>query len=116
MDKQKLFHNLVQLAGVDGKFTEEEVQLLVRKAELWGIPSGEFETALAALGGSEISLNIPADKLDRVELLKQMILMIAIDGELAEIEKSLCASAAMRMGFSAEEFAAIVDSMIDLQS
>ena len=42
--------------------------------------------------------------------------MIAIDGELAEIEKSLCASAAMQMGFSAEEFAAIVDSMIDLQS
>lgn len=112
MDKQKLFHNLVQLAGVDGKFTEEEIQLLVRKAELWEIPSGEFETALAALDTGEISLNIPAGESDRVELLKQMILMMAIDGELAEIEKSLCATAAATMGFSAEKFAAILDSMI----
>ena len=114
MNKQELFHNLVQLAGVDGKFTDEEVQFLVHKAELWRIPSEEFETALAALGHGEITLNIPADKSERVEMLKQMVLMMAIDGELADTEKSLCAAASVSMKFSSEEFSAIIDAMIEL--
>ena len=113
MDKQELFHNLVQLAGVDGKFTDEEVQLLVYKAELWGIPSAEFETALASLCNGEITLNIPIHKNERVEMLQQMILMMAIDGELADTEKSLCAAASASMEFSSEEFSAIVDAMIE---
>ena len=112
MDKQQLFHNLVQLAAVDGKFTDEEVQFLVNKAELWGVPTAEFETALASIGGPEIELKIPADKLERVEMMKQMILMMAIDGELADAEKSLCAAASAGMDLSSEEFAAIIESMI----
>ena len=112
MDKQQLFHNLVQLAAVDGKFTEEEIQLLVAKAEQWGIPNDEFETSLAAVGGEEIELKIPGDKPGRVELMRQMIQMMAVDGELADAEKSLCAVASAGMEFSAAEFAAIVDSLI----
>ena len=59
-----------------------------------------------------IELKIPADKLERVEMIKQMIILMAIDGELADTEKSLCAAASASMELSSEEFAAIVDSMI----
>jgi uncharacterized tellurite resistance protein B-like protein len=112
MENQQLFHNLVQLAAVDGKFTEEEIAFLVEKAELWGIPNEEFETALASLRADDVSLRIPPDRNARVELLRQMILMMAVDGELADTEKSLCAAASASMEFNSEEFEAIVDSLI----
>ena len=111
-NKQQLFHNLVQLAAVDGKFTDEEVQVLVRKADLWGLPDAEFETALACLGEGHFELKIPTQRHERVELMKQMILMMAADGELADLEKSLCAAASASMEFTPEEFSAIVENLI----
>ncbi len=111
-DKQQLFHNLVQLAAVDGKFTDEEVQLLVDKAELWGLPNAEFETALASLDEGDIALKVPASRQERIELMKQLILMMAADGELADLEKSLCAAASASMNLTSDEFVAIVDDLV----
>lgn len=112
MDKQLLFTNLVNLAAVDGKFTEEEIQFLAERAERWGIPSDEFETALAGLH-SEIQICLPEAKAERVELLREMIRLMAADGELAETEKSLCAAASASMDISSEEFAVIVSSLLE---
>lgn len=110
MDRQQLFVNLVNLAAIDGKFSEEEVQFLVNRAEMWNIPSDEFETALAGLE-TEIQLKLPEEKAQRIELLKEMVRLMASDGELAETEKSLCAAASASMEITSEEFSAIVDSL-----
>lgn len=110
MDRQQLFTNLVNLAAIDGKFTEEEVQFLVGRAEMWGIPSDEFETALAGIN-EEITLKLPETKANRIELLTEMIRLMAADGELAETEKGLCAAASASMDITSEEFVAIVDSL-----
>jgi len=112
MDKQQLFHNLVQLAAVDGKFAEEEIQFLVARAEQWGIPNEEFETALASLGDGEIEMKIPETKEQRVDMMREMIQLMAIDGDLAETEKRLCAAASASMGLTSGEFSAIVDSLL----
>ncbi len=112
MDKQKLFHNLVQLAAIDGKFTEEEIQLLVARAEEWNIPTEEFETSLASLGHGEIELEIPESKEDRLHMMREMILVMAVDGELAEAEKRLCATASAGMQLTSEEFAGVVESLV----
>ncbi len=111
MDHQELFHNLVQLAAVDGKFTEQEVKFLVEKAEEWGIPNDEFETALAGFEQG-IELKMPAEKEDRIEMLAQMIRLMAVDGELAETEKRLCAAASASMEISTEEFTGIINSLL----
>ena len=111
MDKQQLFINLVNLAAVDGKFTEEEIQFLVVRAEIWGIPTDEFETALAGLH-NEIQLKLPDDKESRIEMLREMIRLMAADGELAETEMGLCAAASASMEISNTEFVAIVDSLL----
>ncbi|MGI9519393.1 MAG: hypothetical protein ACR2NP_20245 [Pirellulaceae bacterium] len=111
MEHQQLFHNLVQMAAVDGKFTEEEIRFLVDRAERWGIPNDEFETALAGLD-SEIELRMPEKKEDRLEMLREMIRLMAVDGELAEPEKRLCAAASASMEISGSEFAAIVDGLL----
>jgi uncharacterized tellurite resistance protein B-like protein len=112
MDRIELFHSLVNLAASDGKFTEHEIQFLAERAEEWHIPRGEFETALAGLSQGEVELNIPADYADRVEMMKEMLRLIASDGQLAEIEKRICSVVAGKMDFSSAEFERILDAVI----
>ena len=112
MDKLETFHNLVNMAAIDNKFTEEEVEFLARRANEWNISSDEFETALAGISEGQVEVTIPESHQDRVLLLKEMIRMMAIDGELAEMEKSLCAQASGKMDFTTQQFAQILDEVI----
>ena len=112
MDHVELFHNLVNLAAVDGKFTDEEVEFLASRAEQWNIPGDEFETAMAGLTSGHIEIKIPDAHDDRVVLLKEMLRMMAIDGELAEVEKRMCAMASAKMDFTNQQFEEILDAVI----
>ena len=47
-----------------------------------------------------------------VEMLKELIHMMAADGELAETEKQLFATAAARMDISGDELNDIIDSIL----
>ena len=113
MNKIELFHSLVNLAAIDNKFTDEEVQFLVQRAEQWNIPSEEFETAIAGISTGEIEVKIPDSFENRVLMLKEMIRLMAVDGELAETEKRLCAYASGRMEFSNAQFSQILDEVIE---
>ena len=90
MEKVELFRNLVNLAAADQKFTEEEVQFLAERAERWEISNDEFETTLAGIAEGGLDLQLPEDRPDRIELLKEMIRLMAADGEIADMEKHLC--------------------------
>ena len=113
MNKIELFHSLVNLAASDNKFTDEEVRFLVQRAEQWNISSDEFETAVAGISTGEIEVKIPESFEDKVLMLKEMIRLMAIDGELAETEKRLCAYASGQMEFSSAQFAQILDEVIE---
>ena len=112
MDHVKLFHNLVNLAAVDGKFTEEEISFLATRAELWNIPDDEFETAMAGLTVGQIQVVVPEGREAKVTLLKEMLRLMAADGNLAEMEMRLCAMASANMDFTTQEFEQILDSVI----
>jgi uncharacterized tellurite resistance protein B-like protein len=112
MEKTDLFTNLVNLAAADNRFTEEEIRFLVERADRWGISNDEFETIMAGISVGGIQLKIPESHESRVELLKEMIRLMAVDGELAEIEKSLCARASSKMDFTTHQFKAIVDELV----
>jgi uncharacterized tellurite resistance protein B-like protein len=114
MNEQRiaLFHSLVNLAAIDDKFTEEEVAFLVDRAESWGISNDEFETALAGISTGEISVTIPEQHSDRIELLKEMIRLMAVDGEMAETEKRLCARASAQMDFNSIQFGELLEEVI----
>ncbi len=113
MNKVELFHSLVNMAAVDNKFTEEEIQFLVQRAEKWDIPSEEFETAVAGISTGELEVKIPESFEDRVVMLKEMIRLMATDGELADMEKRLCAYASGRMELTQQQFAQILDEVIE---
>lgn len=112
MDKHILFSNLVNLAAADNKFTEEEIRFLVDRADRWGISDDEFETIMAGISEGGIQMTIPESYERRVETLKEMLRLMAADGELAIVEKSLCARAASRMDLSKDEFKSIVDELV----
>lgn len=112
MDNIELFHNLVNLAAIDGKFAPEEVEFLAQRAELWKIPDDEFETAIAGIGEGNIQVQIPEGIHDRRQLMKEMIRLMAVDGELAEMEKRLCAIASSRMDFTSQQFEGILQEVI----
>ena len=112
MDQLELFHSLVNLAAVDNKFTEQEIEFLAQRAERWNISSDEFETAIAGISTGELEVKIPEPYEDRVVMLKEMIRLMAADGELADIEKRLCAYASGRMDFTTQQFSQILDEVI----
>lgn len=113
MSKVDLFNNLVLLASADGRFTEEEVTFLALKAEKWNISPDDVESALAGASTGEAEIIVPEATSDRVELMKEMIRLMAVDGHLAEIEKRLCATASAAMDFNPLEFDEILQSVLE---
>ena len=113
MQKTTLFQNLVYFAAADGKFTEEELEFLAIRAEDWQIPGDEFETALTGVAEGKMDLRLPEKREDRITLLSEMIRLMAADGELAEIEKQLCAQASAKMHFTEGEFEEILEMVLN---
>lgn len=112
MERIELFHSLVNLAASDGKFTDEEIRFLADRAEKWQIPKGEFETALAGISEGNFELKVPDGYESRVEMMKEMLRLVASDGELADMEKHICSLVAGKMEFSSSEFDEILKSVI----
>ncbi len=112
MEKLELFQNLVNLAAADGKFRDQEVEFLVNRAEKWGISSEDFESILVGIRSNGAEFTIPEDANAKELMLKEMIRIVASDGELAEVEKKVLANASAQMGYSPETFSTILDSVI----
>ncbi|MDP1562808.1 MAG: hypothetical protein Q8M16_15630 [Pirellulaceae bacterium] len=112
MPKLELFRHLVAIAASDGEFSESEVQMLAVRANQWNITQRQFEDIVSEIQSGHVNLTLPARMDERVELLKNMMHMMAIDGELAEEEKKMCAMASARMGFTSEQFDQILDELL----
>lgn len=113
MDPIQLFHNLINLAAVDQKFTDEEIEYLIEVANRYNIPSEEFETALTGIREGMIEVKLPENDTDRLELMKEMIKLMAVDGDLNEMEKRLCAQASARMDFTTPQFEQMLNEVLN---
>ena len=112
MDPLQLFHNLVNLAAADQKFAEEEIQFLVAHAERHNIPNEEFLTAIHGIEQGAVEIVLPESHEDRVTLLTEMIKLMAVDGEVAEMEKRICAQASAKMDFTSTQFSELLDKVL----
>ncbi len=112
MDRYELFKNLMVMAAADRRFTEEEVEFLSLRSSRWGISDQQFEEALRFAKSSEAKITIPEGQEERARLLRDLILMMAADGELAAIEKRLFAEAAAKMGIQSDELEKTIDELI----
>lgn len=112
MDRVAFFENLMVMAASDGKFTDEEMAYLIVRAEQWGITDAQVQNAINQAASSDAALAIPPGREDRLELLRDLVRLMAADGELHETEKRLCATAAAIMDFSGDQFDQLLDSLL----
>ena len=68
---------------------------------------------MAGISEGNFELKIPDAYDDRVNMMKEMIRLIASDGELADMEKHICSLVAGKMDFSSAEFESVLKSVID---
>jgi uncharacterized tellurite resistance protein B-like protein len=106
------FKNLLSVAYADGILDRAELEFLFKKSDKYYISAEDVE------GLIENTIHITpleiADRDDRAKKMLELIQMMLIDGEASEIEKRLCASFGVSIGFLAEKVEAIVDSVIHM--
>ena len=61
MDRLELFRNLMIMAAADGKFTEDELRFLGKRASRWGITDAEFTATLKYSVDANAHMTIPDD-------------------------------------------------------
>lgn len=111
MDRKHLFRNLMVVASIDGRLTEEEITFLSLRATRWGLTDAEFQADVAYAKSPQAELVIPPSPQDRTELLENMVRMIAIDGNISELERTLFAVVAARMEVSTAHLNRIIDTV-----
>ena len=116
MTRNELFKNLMVMAAADGKLTEEEVTFLAQRSARWGITDSEFGEALKYAISPEAHISIPRNKGECFQLLKEMVRMMAVDGDLADIERNLFAVTAATMQLSDDELNKIFDEVLQPKS
>jgi uncharacterized tellurite resistance protein B-like protein len=112
MNRFEELKNLLVMAAADGRFSSDEIQFLSLRAYRWGVEEEQFMEALEYAASDEAEINIPESKADRLELLTELMLMMAADGKLEETEKQLFARAAARMEISDDELNKAIDSLL----
>jgi uncharacterized tellurite resistance protein B-like protein len=99
MDRVALFKNLIVMASADGRMSQGEVEMLSVRAERWGLSEADVAAAIEHAKGADF------------ETLRELIRVMAADGEMSEIEKRLLALASVAMEIEPEEFDEILDTM-----
>jgi uncharacterized tellurite resistance protein B-like protein len=112
MNTFDFFQDLMVMAAADGVLREEEIAFLSHRAKRWGITDEQFSEAIRFAVSPEAVISIPPTKGERHQLLREMIRMMAADGDLAEIEKNLFAVAAATMQVSDAELDEILNSVL----
>lgn len=108
---ERLTHLLV-MAAADDRMNEAELGFLAARAHEMGISSEQFHEALELAISGEASLSMPQGAAERRSLLKDLVLMMAADGVLAEREKELFAHVATTLEIETEELHRIIDATI----
>jgi uncharacterized tellurite resistance protein B-like protein len=112
MERFEMFKSLMVMAAADRKFTDEEVEFLALRSSRWGITDQQFEAALQFAKSENAVVSIPEKLEDRERLLRDLIQMMAADGELAPVEQRLFAEAAAKMGISADQLDKVIDELL----
>mgnify|MGYP002624371388 CR=1 FL=1 len=111
MNRVELFNNLVVMAAVDGEISDEEAAYLAQRAVHWGISEKEATDAIQNAMGSQREFSVPPNKDGCLEVLGEIIKMMAIDGKLHPVDKELFARAAVAMDISQAELKDVIASM-----
>lgn len=106
--------NLMSIAGIDGNISEEEKNVIIKIAQDMGLTENDFNTCIEAwkqIDESELETIVPEDDEDKYEFLKNMVLVMMVDGEIDDNERAYIAGLAEQFGVDGEE---AVDELIKI--
>lgn len=112
MELEAKLRNLLVMAAADGSLTEREIAFLSDRRTRWGVPEDVFADLIRYAISDVAELEIPDSDKERVEMLQDLLRMMAADGDLAEVEKQLFATASVAMGISDSQLKEIIDSVL----
>jgi len=105
--------NLLAMATADGTLSECEIGFLSERVLKWGIPEHEFAAAVEYALNHRGELTLPRGKAAGLELLREMVPMMAADGQLSAAEKRMFATAAAYLNVSQAEIDRLIDGLVD---
>ena len=112
MEPFEMFKNLMVMAAADQKFTEEEIAFLSMRSSRWGLTDAQFDEALQYVASGRQEMTYPESREQRLMLLRNLLQIMAADGELAPVEKRLFAEASARMEITGEELDRLIDELV----
>lgn len=115
-NREKLSHlkNLVAVAAVDGKFDKNEMAALATVMARDGLTPSDLERCIKNPKG--IKFLPPETPEQRINYLKDMVLLMMCDGEIDDKELTLCKATAIALGFRHEVIDALIsDIILDLK-
>jgi uncharacterized tellurite resistance protein B-like protein len=104
--------NLVIMASADGALTEREIDWLVDRCSELGLDEADLGTALEFAISDHATMKLPKVREEQMQLLSDLIKIMAADGQLDEIEKRLFAVAAAKMNVQQKELDAIITKLV----
>ncbi|HEY6563015.1 MAG TPA: hypothetical protein VIY86_00835 [Pirellulaceae bacterium] len=112
MQRTDALRYLLIMAAADGQIAREELRLLTQRAVAWGISDSQFEALLDEANEGRTELIRPASPQERTEIVRELIFMMAADGQLTDLEKDFFAGFASRIGISTSELNHLIDGAI----
>lgn len=104
--------NLVIMASADGALSEGEIALLVDRCAELGLEDADLGRAVQFALSEHASLKLPTERKEQLEMLSDLIRIMAADGKLNEVEKRLFALAAAKMHVERQELDDLIDKLV----
>lgn len=108
--------NLVIMASADGALSEGEIALLVDRCSELGLEDADLGRAVQFALSDHASLKLPTDRKEQLEMLSDLIRIMAADGKLNEVEKRLFALAAAKMHVERQDLDDLIDKLVGKKS
>ena len=106
--------NLLCVAGIDGNISDEERNVIVEIAQNLDLNEDDFDLCIdiwKKTDESELETIVPEDDDDKLAFLKNLILVMMVDGEIDDKERAYIAGLAEQFGYDGED---AVNNLIDI--
>jgi hypothetical protein len=101
--------NLLELAMADGEFVEEESRLIFKIGRQYGISENRILDIQRK--HAQVEFKIPRNRIEKFNLLYDLVLMMIIDNDIHTEELKLCQLFAIKFGYPAGKVPHIIDTI-----
>lgn len=112
-EKERLSHvkTMLALALADGKLEENEIAAIATVASRENVDVKEVEKMLE--GKDNVTFTIPKSDEEKAQQIKDLVVLMMIDGTINEKELALCRAVAENYGYRPEVVDALVMSFVE---